>query len=387
MSTSAVRAGLLALALTPPAFAQMQEQFGFLDNTDTTYVVRLDLLANEVVALFRRDDYQGWSPARGMPGQHNFSAFRVFIQDQDGGTPEVLGVNLYTENPALPHQPNFAAPIAQFANIMLSPQVPVPGMPAGYDLTLNFGPMGQNAPSTADFFVGYDLQPTTNNDGLHLAVIVGEDTLSPQFPNWDIGNNRVAETGHGLGTGGYAFYLNPTQGFWGHDQVQMTVLSATAGFSVAATTNQARYPSSTTPPGTTSFFSGLQPAMVTDRLGAARSDNVSLIYQNANFTSSEPVFFLLGLTGFAANPVPYAAFFPNATGVLCIDLTLNPIVVATQQIAPLPPPSPPIGQASFQLDPGAARSSLLGQSLTWTAILVDVANLTIHGGPCGRQNY
>ncbi len=382
---NAFRAGAAGLCFlfAPQLCAQdpvLNEQLGALVDTNITGATRQGGVGSNVAydALFPREDFQGWGFDPTALGFHRINGARVVLADLDSSTAEMVEIWVYPEDATNPGNPDFTNPAGGFV-------FPVfgggnPGELQSFRLDLTF-PTPVLVPDTGDVYFEIFLDGTDAPE-TYVATIQG-DVIPGR--DYDIGNGLTAETGHGLGDGGYTllFDFDITQAFFQESQVHITPLCEDlSGFALAAATSQLSLPS---PNGvyTASFFSALQPCDTMDRQGNPRQDDLAWVWNDGRTVGGETVVVLMQPDGFAAAPLGLDLFVPGSTGGLCLNIASGvPLVEIGQAMTDVD------GRASNVLSiPASARGTLAGQAYTLQAFSLDFVGARVLASGCGQNQW
>lgn len=387
MNSQFIRVGIFVAIIAPQVAAQpdgaiLNEQvarIGLPLETDYTGVLRDSFVsprASEFYAIFHAKDHTGWGDDPSDPGVHRIDGVRAVIDDSNALTANRFFINFYPGSTTQAGVPNFS--LKQSTGPWFTP-IDANGGQISWVLETTF-PTPIRVSNAGDVYISHEFGFELPSDFLRIGFI---DSIDPSpLPNWDRGNSRTNQTGHGLGTsGGYGFFGRPGSSslFWENRQFLVTPLSAQAAFKVGMRTSQTSMPSSNvggTPGYTTSLFSSRKPVMVADYLGNARGtpDEPVLIFADGNRTAGDPiVFFMTPAFGGLPTPVQLSTI-SGWTGTFCLPTTFAPIDVGQGTLDTN-------GEFKLALT-GVTNPGLVGFDFAFTGIALDTMASSVHFAGC-----
>ena len=358
--------GFVALLVTCGSAAAQYPLQGFLYNWDRPqfgdglgYVTRFGLNPEEHLNRIDRDDYREWGLNAG--GQTQVQGFVLWIQDSNDATVETFRIVGYAEAPVGSNLPDVANRLLNAGPYQMPPTGNPPGGVA-YELYTTFA-QPVSFPTTGDIFIGTSVPALAgtnpNFDGLWTGA-VGNDN-SGFTPVFDLPGPR-GQQGGGIANDTYVCYVvngsptYPASSLTSLEQlaIDVHISGGTVGGVALATTNQASYPSSNAPLGTSNFLSGLHP-------NVPRGDGLGFAVTAHN--NQAPVgtfaFVLMAFGPFGGGSLPIQTLFPPAApgsaGSVCIDFT-QAAVFSTNLVTNLNSlPNMNEGQVLIPLNAGAQQ--------------------------------
>ena len=390
-----MRSALLAAAfLSTGIAAQSVPMQGFMHNWDRptlgggiTIYIRGAAAAEEVLNRIDTDDHIDW--ALDANGDVGLGGLLLWMLDANDSTVEVFNVVAYPEDPLTADFPDLTNQVMSIP-IQMPPTSNPPGQIAwrlGFELTQPVA-----VPAGGDVFVGVGLPAMISGtqpfDGLFVGTINNDATTPTPFP-FDVPGPR-GQPGGGIGQDSYvSFNANSTVTYPASapgSLMQLGIDVMTDGGMVGgvalATTNQASYPLSAAPQGTSNFLSGLHPDIARgDDIGFAVTANTSQVAAGSLCV----IMMALGPSPIGSTPIgtlSTAANSPDSAGNVYIDFT-NPATFLTflsPGVTPSALPNMLEGQFVVPLSP-QARAIVAGLAgpfdLWWQGFVLDLSA----GGP------
>lgn len=363
-----------------------QQFVGFAHNLESGATSRGAIAAGagEVMARFDAGDYAGFGNDAAQPQHRLIQGVACVVQDEDAvSTPETFDIRIYREDAAHPGYPLLASGVTAVTGVA-GPPAPSSGVVAASYHSVTFA-TPVSVPVGSDLFVAFAV-PANNgwfgSDGLSFHVSLGYQP-NASYTVFDLAGAAMGPvvTAAVPPEQSYALSRSQSTGVMAYSprrQLIVDLMTAGAGGSVMASTNQASYASSNAAVGTASFMSALHPDAASPAYHAGRADDIAYRFEDTTLVDGSPVFFLATLSGFGAE-MALAAAVPGSSGVLCLDLTMATTLGVGLTST---------GEAVLTtVVPAAARSMLAGFTLRQQAVAFDVLTGTLHGAPCGRQSF